>query len=133
MIRRPPRSTRTDTLLPYTTLFRSSCQARAGAWPPERPPTRLASSRPIHTPVVSPLEKPRNQPSLFEVVVPVLPATGRPICAARPVPVATARSEEHTSELQSLMRSSYAVFCLKKKNNNRGQPDDNGARTHQAG
>jgi hypothetical protein len=39
---------------------------------------------------VTPLEKPRNQPSLFEVVVPVLPATGRPICAAEPVPVATA-------------------------------------------
>jgi len=40
--------------------------------------------------VVSPLEKPMNQPSLFELVVPVLPATGRPICAARPVPVSTA-------------------------------------------
>jgi hypothetical protein len=43
-----------------------------------------------HTPVVIPLEKPMNQPSLFDVVVPVLPATGRPICAARPVPVCTA-------------------------------------------
>src|SRR3546814_4409639 len=87
-----------------------------------------------------PLEKPRNQPSLLLLVVPVLPATGRPIWAARPVPVLTAvcnrsvmpaatqgatstrlvssRSEEHTSELQSLMRISYAVFCLKKQKNN---------------
>src|SRR3546814_9919488 len=84
-----------------------------------------------------PLEKPRNQPSLLLLVVPVLPATGRPIWAARPVPVLTAvcnrsvmpaatqgatstrlRSEEHTSELQSLMRISYAVFCLKKKKTN---------------
>src|SRR3546814_14621812 len=73
MIRRPPSSTRTDTLFPYTTLFRSSRQAR-----PRQPspcPTRRR-----HTP-----------PS--------------------------ARSEEHTSELQSLMRISYAVFCLKKKTN----------------
>ena len=52
--------------------------------------TAFASSRPIHTPVVMPLEKPRNQPSLLLDVVPVLPATGRPICAALPVPVATA-------------------------------------------
>ena len=64
--------------------------ARAGAAPPCRLRTGLASSRPIHTPVVIPLEKPRNQPSLFELVVPVLPATGRPISAARPVPVCTA-------------------------------------------
>ena len=68
----------------------NAAKARAGAVPPCRPGTALASSRPIHTPVVIPLEKPRNQPSLFELVVPVLPATGRPICAARPVPVLTA-------------------------------------------
>src|SRR3546814_4491741 len=79
MIRRPPRSTRTDTLFPYTTLFRSHAAAlrrrgpgrRCGEWPPDHP--------------------------------------GR---------AAGARSEEHTSELQSLMRISYAVFCLKKKNKN---------------
>src|SRR3546814_4816646 len=83
MIRRPPRSTRTDTLLPYTTLFRSfrhdhrekrSCRCfhfwrQRVVYPPAR---QFFSSRPI-------------------------------------------RSEEHTSELQSLMRISYAVFCLKKK------------------
>ena len=67
-----------------------SWKARAGAVPPCRPAMGRASSRPIHTPVVSPLEKPMNQPSLLELVVPVLPATGRPIWAARPVPVSTA-------------------------------------------
>src|SRR3546814_12642468 len=70
MIRRPPRSTRTDTLFPYTTLFRSSSYC----------------------------------------------AAARPNCPVRRDGNG-ARSEEHTSELQSLMRISYAVFCLKKKNN----------------
>src|SRR3546814_3875619 len=74
MIRRPPRSTRTDTLFPYTTLFRSAVRA---------------SSR----------EDPRS-------------------CAfPRAEGGWSRRSEEHTSELQSLMRISYAVFCLKKKRN----------------
>src|SRR3546814_7174377 len=77
MIRRPPRSTRTDTLFPYTTLFRSSSCWPKGCQPgPDRRPEpgrrHYAQSR---------------------------------------------RSEEHTSELQSLMRISYAVFCLKKKKN----------------
>src|SRR3546814_1611434 len=81
MIRRPPRSTRTDTLFPYTTLFRSSS---AGDAP-------ICSARYVTT--VS-----GNSP------------------APRPKrPVVRYRSEEHTSELQSLMRISYAVFCLKKK------------------
>src|SRR3546814_14095819 len=71
MIRRPPRSTRTDTLFPYTTLFRSWAVASGTGW---------------------------------------RPGAGRPR-GPRPGP----RSEEHTSELQSLMRISYAVFCLKKK------------------
>src|SRR3546814_5971692 len=81
MIRRPPRSTRTDTLFPYTTLFRSSHPGDA--------PEDGASAPRIH----------RN-------VHPRRPL--RPRAARR-------RSEEHTSELQSLMRISYAVFCLKKK------------------
>src|SRR3546814_11485646 len=72
MIRRPPRSTRTDTLFPYTTLFRS------------RPPP--------------------SAPEAAMQRAPSTPSKG-PEC----------RSEEHTSELQSLMRISYAVFCLKKK------------------
>src|SRR3546814_1425468 len=79
MIRRPPRSTRTDTLFPYTTLFRSF------------PPSEFGL-RPIQSAVLE-----SSQPR------PVLPDDG------------AARSEEHTSELQSLMRISYAVFCLKKK------------------
>src|SRR3546814_7127477 len=76
MIRRPPRSTRTDTLFPYTTLFRSARE------------TRDARRENRHS---------RN-------------ATAR-----RSATRWTRRSEEHTSELQSLMRISYAVFCLKKK------------------
>src|SRR3546814_10863039 len=72
MIRRPPRSTRTDTLVPYTTLFRS------------------------HS---------------VKVLLPIIC-----ICCVCVNGPKTCRSEEHTSELQSLMRSSYAVFCLKKKN-----------------
>src|SRR3546814_3973169 len=83
MIRRPPRSTRTDTLFPYTTLFRSPAR------PSRRPPGR--SSIPAPPP-------PRPSPA------------HRAAAPSRP------RSEEHTSELQSLMRISYAVFCLKKKN-----------------
>src|SRR3546814_2343062 len=85
MIRRPPRSTRTDTLFPYTTLFRSqqflAVEDRAGAG---------------------------EEAQCLHGVVHLLAAGGQ-------------RSEEHTSELQSLMRISYAVFCLKKKkelNNN---------------
>src|SRR3546814_7331892 len=79
MIRRPPRSTRTDTLFPYTTLFRSETDDPAA----------------IRTEL---------EAALVEI------SRGRSISAED-------RSEEHTSELQSLMRISYAVFCLKKKKN----------------
>src|SRR3546814_4663311 len=80
MIRRPPRSTRTDTLFPYTTLFRS-----------------LSSNN-------ATLDiQPGDRPGESEVVI-------------HNHPTRRIRSEEHTSELQSLMRISYAVFCLKKKN-----------------
>src|SRR3546814_10763143 len=96
MIRRPPRSTRTDTLFPYTTLFRSQ---------------RF---------VVSDTRKFANQ---FHGHVGVLEsgalAVGDSVAAAvdgdRRQAIVINRSEEHTSELQSLMRISYAVFCLKKK------------------
>src|SRR3546814_7102477 len=88
MIRRPPRSTRTDTLFPYTTLFRSS------GW------TRATSAGPL--PLRPAANAPRSMASRVKVG----------LC-----PRTEARSEEHTSELQSLMRISYAVFCLKKKNN----------------
>src|SRR3546814_3671356 len=95
MIRRPPRSTRTDTLFPYTTLFRSAEGAVAGH-------ARRLDLRPGPG---------RAQPP--DVDPQVLPG-GAEIMVAVPKPEAV-RSEEHTSELQSLMRISYAVFCLKKK------------------
>src|SRR3546814_5988310 len=88
MIRRPPRSTRTDTLFPYTTLFRSRSDHRQ--WRRQRPADRA------------------DQPICEGHVL-------RKSERARRIPVAGPRSEEHTSELQSLMRISYAVFCLKKK------------------
>src|SRR3546814_2303004 len=97
MRRRPPRSTRTDTLFPYTTLFRSHRQcvvveraepAGAARWYRDR----AAGVRQVRLPRL-------DQPW--------------PSCAS--AAVAGTRSEEHTSELQSLMRISYAVFCLKKK------------------
>src|SRR3546814_18043717 len=88
MIRRPPRSTRTDTLFPYTTLFRSlACVV--GRRGPARHQGRVADQRQAHATAPAHRAHPRN-----------LGAGG---------------SEEHTSELQSLMRISYAVFCLKKK------------------
>src|SRR3546814_9449566 len=91
MIRRPPRSTRTDTLFPYTTLCRSFASMRVAL-------PSIGCSRDLR-------------------------CWRRTAYSSRPAPTAPAtataglrRSEEHTSELQSLMRISYAVFCLKKKN-----------------
>src|SRR3546814_1849541 len=97
MIRRPPRSTRTDTLFPYTTLFRS-------------PDPRVAKSRPRAA-------LSRNGAATREAIARAPCAAALPaVLATPPRPAATVdRSEEHTSELQSLMRISYAVFCLKKK------------------
>src|SRR3546814_4726299 len=92
MIRRPPRSTRTDTLFPYTTLFRSL---------PAGPARRLSDL--LHAQWAG---GDRRR------VARVFPADR--LSARRPRACAD-RSEEHTSELQSLMRISYAVFCLKKK------------------
>src|SRR3546814_6098564 len=100
MIRRPPRLTRTDTLLPYTTLFRSRK-------PPCRASGIVAFARPRHGRKCT---KRRNCSN---------GALGAERGMSNPLvdlSVCTERSEEHTSELQSLMRISYAVFCLKKKN-----------------
>src|SRR3546814_9550297 len=111
MIRRPPRSTLTGTLFPYTTLFRSRYADHLSADPAQLPVAdhrdRLADGGDRHPHRIGPgLPRPRRserhelgihdrrQPHLFAYGV---------------------RSEEHTSELQSLMRISYAVFCLKKK------------------
>src|SRR3546814_3425879 len=89
MIRRPPRSTRTDTLFPYTTLFRSG-----------RPEHLVEAVHADRRPVGL-----RRGVEEGQDLVLADGATGQP----------DRRSEEHTSELQSLMRISYAVFCLKKK------------------
>src|SRR3546814_9139111 len=98
MIRRPPRSTRTDTLFPYTTLFRSLFEqpGRAAAWAfavvqSTRPGIRTSEQRSSYANIAEALR----------------------------------RSEEHTSELQSLMRISYAVFCLKKKKNTQSKQHTN--------
>src|SRR3546814_1774087 len=101
MIRRPPRSTRTDTLFPYTTLFRSSSLASVILAYIAVPCIIMACT------VGEDMKKsmrPRAVSSAWAV--------------AAPVALTCTRSEEHTSELQSLMRISYAVFCLKKKNYN---------------
>src|SRR3546814_4423513 len=111
MIRRPPRSTRTDTLFPYTTLFRSVL-AIGGL-----KEKLLAALRAEHE--VSSIAFPAISCGVF----------GYPHALAAEVAIgqlrAWDRSEEHTSELQSLMRISYAVFCLKKKkHNNRNYTSD---------
>src|SRR3546814_1896795 len=106
MIRRPPRSTRTDTLFPYTTLFRSNvtCLADvliASDWRPDNPwphPERLVDRQPVRLRrlsgcAVDPAFTPKHRHRHAKAT----------------------RSEEHTSELQSLMRISYAVFRLQKK------------------
>src|SRR3546814_6257585 len=100
MIRRPPRSTRTDTLFPYTTLFRSSSGARAVFMllsTNDRGVADMTASQSIEN-LAKAIKASRDR-RMDPFVVAELP-----------------RSEEHTSELQSLMRISYAVFCLKKKN-----------------
>src|SRR3546814_6303733 len=95
MILRPPRSTRTDTLFPYTTLFRSPARLRPHRGGRGRSDGSAGNPHP---------GRPRHR---------------QPVRLTRPAPppmhAGGGRSEEHTSELQSLMRISYAVFCLKKK------------------
>src|SRR3546814_9637684 len=96
MIRRPPRSTRTDTLVPYTTLFRSSLFARC--W--------LLVEGETEVWLLNQLARQCGYHFESEGIKVIEFAQ----CGLKPL-----RSEEHTSELQSLMRISYAVFCLKKK------------------
>src|SRR3546814_5825583 len=101
MRRRPPRSTRTDTLFPYTTLFRSA----------RRAPDDLDDDDCVASWVCLPgcTDAPGTSGEIDQCSI-----TSVPIWRW-PSPAAVRRSEEHTSELQSLMRISYAVFCLKKK------------------
>src|SRR3546814_2453544 len=103
MIRRPPRSRRTDTLFPYTTLFRSRMlPGDRGAQQGEgRPRQHVAAVRSLVA----------EDAVVEQGVGPAVMNTKQ----RRPTSAIPGRSEEHTSELQSLMRTSYAVFCLKKK------------------
>src|SRR3546814_12900161 len=104
MIRRPPRSTRTDTLFPYTTLFRS--RHHRAVW--------------LQQPAVPCVDcLPRQSRGVDAGYFGRKPDPWDAGAADGGIPVITGRSEEHTSELQSLMRISYAVFCLKKKTNTR--------------
>src|SRR3546814_2872084 len=102
MIRRPPRSTRTDTLFPYTTLVRSDQR--------EEGQVALRS----HAAEISEHLRDELAERLGDAGVRVIDARISHLAYA---PEIAQRSEEHTSELQSLMRISYAVFCLKKKKN----------------
>src|SRR3546814_2433285 len=103
MIRRPPRSTRTDTLFPYTTLFRSATASNT-LFSSNRDSRDISSNRP---PMPTLGARSANK------------SNDEPTTTANNIKMNTPRrSEEHTSELQSLMRISYAVFCLKKKKNN---------------
>src|SRR3546814_2876632 len=127
MIRRPPRSTRTYTLFPYTTLFRSMANGWAAVFTGryrspvfvQRALQRRNHRQARHTRQRTQVRPARPYPARHRG----LPAK-RQVKAGWPRPGRglnldqVARSEEHTSELQSLMRISYAVFCLKKKNIN---------------
>src|SRR3546814_12478700 len=98
MIRRPPRSTRTDTLFPYTTLFRSALDL----------PVLLVALHMLGASLIA--------AGLARVLLATRAHTSEATRTGRLLAWASGhRSEEHTSELQSLMRISYAVFCLKKK------------------
>src|SRR3546814_2347087 len=104
MIRRPPRSTRTDTLFPYTTLFRSLV-VFVGAGASMAPPSNLPNFEKLTLQIVTESSAPVEDRKDYDFWLGELERRGR--------------SEEHTSELQSLMRISYAVFCLKKKTTNK--------------
>src|SRR3546814_9199788 len=103
MIRRPPKTKRTDTLFPYTTLFRSRARFTRATCPS----TVSTTSHAIPAAMTGPCHDPVRNPGMPGKKAKEKKASVRAI-----------RSEEHTSELQSLMRISYTVFCLKKKKNN---------------
>src|SRR3546814_8558228 len=132
MKRRPPRSTRTDTLFPYTTLFRSigCAQVQPSAQEPlfsaNFPSVRLLRSK-RDVAIFGKKLVERRSLEAFAIARPKSGVGGQNPDAARrkqglstepAVIIVPHRSEEHTSELQSLMRISYAVFCLKKKKTN---------------
>src|SRR3546814_9378451 len=106
MIRRPPRSTRTDTLFPDTPLFRSSGVIRIMS-----SVTRPRLPKPA---APTPVKLETRSPSRPAATLPITAPNEKQTMRTRS-PSRVSRSEEHTSELQSLMRISYDVFCLKKK------------------
>src|SRR3546814_2278551 len=110
MIRRPPRSTRTDTLFPYTTLFRSRQPEHGVVLAEEAVGDPAAQQREEVHPDDEDMED-----VLRRALAHRLGQVGQQDAADQERHQDVARSEEHTSELQSLMRISYAVFCLKKK------------------
>src|SRR3546814_8175238 len=134
MIRRPPRATRTDTLFPYTTLFRSLPRRAAGRrWRRAAPADDPSGARPAfpcltpahqEVPVASIAPNTEKDEAPRGVDCPGRGTNRAPLPYPGPAPPPKqapdaqgnpARSEEHTYGLQSLMRTSYAVFCLKKK------------------
>src|SRR3546814_6591568 len=133
MIRRPPRSTRTDTLFPYTTLFRPACVIFLAAQSHERlsdgtKGEQGPGSMVAHVTTVAFLGlEARTVDVQVQIAngVPAFRVVGLPDKAVGESRDRVHRSEEHTSELQSLMRTSYAVFCLKKKNIKKTQPTQN--------
>src|SRR3546814_8771000 len=105
MLRRPPRFTRTDTLFPYTTRFRSDLECLLSEY---REKLQAMLAQPADDEAVPTVDhQPGNDSTLPQRLASTLAVAAE----------IRGRSEEHTSELQSLMRSSYAVFCLKKKTN----------------
>src|SRR3546814_4356715 len=111
MIRRPPRSTRTDTLFPYTTLFRSRVAAQLQRH-------LLLAGASLQVPADQAAGETEQPDALvLDQQAGVVVAAGQD--RERALGQVGFRSEEHTSELQSLMRISYAVFCLKKNNGDR--------------
>src|SRR3546814_1358614 len=122
MIRRPPRSTRTDTLFPYTTLCRSWGATRNGSGQKKGPQREAAvpgesdqAACWSSSPESATLSSFAGVSSGAAVGEPNRMTSGTQARAASRSSASMGRSEEHTSELQSLMRISYAVFCLKKK------------------
>src|SRR3546814_7054541 len=126
IIRRPPRSTRTDTLFPYTTLFRSGIRGRPAGPASGNLPVRRVDMNLLDLSVARDyggvlLVGLGITVFLTLVVITLSLVLAIPVALCRMSPSRTVRfvrSEEHTSELQSLMRISYAVFCLKKKKRN---------------
>src|SRR3546814_5832240 len=122
MMRPPPRSTRTDTLFPYTTLFRSivaMVMRETGLLDEPTSPARYADT-----------ETNRKPATIMMIVIGMLTIHWSTMAwysspSGTTNATSATRSEEHTSELQSLMRISYAVFCLKKKNKHNRINDNN--------